>query len=108
MNDDILNNKGKKLIHKAGDRLKPMIEVPFSGMMISVRGYEGNHYLLMHPEKYGQCLSCTERVFFCREKPQDQYIPVKFNQKEVHACEGEIKRNKALRRILYGPESNTR
>lgn len=57
-------------------------------------------------EAYGECRSCNEKVCFGKVDPKGQWIPLRpikelDGEYALHRCDDEMKRNKALRELVY-------
>jgi hypothetical protein len=89
-------SKNKSLIHMAVRKL---------GTVPSALGEQTSVVV----EVYGECRSCNEKVSFGKALPNKQWVPLKLINDEdgiyhLHRCEGELKRNAALRRLVYGEQ----
>lgn len=87
--------------HKALLRM-PMIKM---GTVPTIEGSNTQIFV----DCFGECRSCNEQVWFGRLAPGRQWIPVLEKKDEdgvyeLHRCDGELKRNKELRRVTYGEE----
>ena len=89
--------------------MKPLIEVPMKPY-ITVSYIGGTLGLIL--DRYGECRCCSTKVFFGRDKPQAQWIPIERTNDdpphyEIHRCEKEILRNAHLREVLFGAQPDT-
>jgi len=72
--------------------------------LVFVRSAEGSTSVVL--EVFGKCPSCPQKLYLARARAQEQWIPVIEKKKdehyELHRCDGELKRNPALRALVSG------
>ena len=84
--------------------MKPLHKIDFKPYVV-VASAKGQTGLVLYA--YGECFSCTRKVFHGRAQPGEQWIPIERvsdlpPKYELHKCDAEVARNPALRRELKG------
>ena len=62
-------------------------------------------------ESYSSCHGCNQRVWWAISKPKEQWCSVEHQTDhtkphELHACPGQLDRNKTLRHYYYGGDEH--
>lgn len=66
---------------------------------------------MIYVEVYGECRSCHEKVWYGRTEARSQWVPLLEKSPEdaiyeLHRCPEELKRNQALRQLVYGKQNS--
>lgn len=90
---------------------KPLLKMPIkkTGTVSTAQGPE----TFVVVEVYGECQGCSEKVWYGRTEPGKQWVPlIEINDEDgiykLHRCEGELKRNAMLQKLVYGEKKISR